>query len=83
MRVVKQSEAAIDLTKKHLIEFTNSELTTLTAAIGSTSDLNIEGALSNLKVFTKEFGIDSYETDSIYEGLKEILKKENIVREDS
>lgn len=80
MRVITYESKVIDLNKKHIIEFKNDELITIMAALSRSSQSGIERELADQGVFTKDFS--NISTPFISNELKELLKKENIVRED-
>lgn len=82
MRVIENTEIkSIDLQKKHLIEFTNAELATILSAFGSNNDIKIEDALSDLDIYSVDLSAHD-KSEVLYDDLIELLKKENIVRED-
>lgn len=82
MRVIENTEIkSVDLQKKHLIEVTNAELATILSAFGSNNDMKIETDLGDLDIYTMD--LSTYSTsDELYDDILELLKKENIVRED-
>lgn len=80
MKVIKEQSDFIDIGKRHTIEFSNAELIIIVAAIGKVSSEDLNRELADSTFFTRDFSKlnESY----IYDDLLELLKKENIVRED-